>query len=78
VVGIQKSLNIIQLIVIISIIMLWFEWEIVRNGWAWVFGFLYFFILTLNYKKIGYKYFFVFADITFSLIGIVTIFLYFL
>lgn len=78
VVGIQKSVNIIQLIVIISIIMLWFEWEIVRNGWAWMFGFLYFFILTLNYKKIGYKYFFVFADITFSLIGIVTIFLYFL
>ena len=78
VVGVQKSVNIIQLIVVISIIMLWFEWEAVRNGWAWMFGLLYFLILTFNYKKIGYNYFFVFADITFSLIGIATIFLYYL
>ncbi len=78
VVGIQKSVNVIQLIVIISIIMLWFEWGSVRNGWARIFGFFYFFILTLNYKKIGYNYFFVFADITFTLIGIASIYLYYL
>ncbi len=78
VVGIKKSVKVIQFIVMISIIILWYEWEAVRNVGAWTFGILYFLILTFNYKKIGYNYFFVFADITFTMIGIATIYLYYM
>ena len=78
IIGLNKSVRVIQLIVLLSILILSFRFEEVNNAPAWIFGFLYFLLLTFTYKKIGYKYFFVFADFTFMLIGITAAFLRFM
>ena len=78
VVGIEKSVKLIQLVLIISVVMLIIGWEAIRNPQAWMIGLLYFFVLTIKYKKIGYNYFFAFVDLTFMLIGITAIFLHYL
>lgn len=67
--GLNRSIRIIQLVILSSVLILLFRDEELSNSLPWIFGFLYFFLLTLFYKKIGYKYFFVFADFTFLLIG---------
>ena len=51
VVGIEKSVKLIQLVLIISVVMLFIGWEAIRNPQAWMIGLLYFFVLTINYKK---------------------------
>lgn len=67
--GLNKSIGLIQLAILSSVVILLFSDEYVNNSLPWIFGFLYFFLLTFLYKKIGYKYFFVFADFTFMIIG---------
>ena len=67
--GLNKSIGLIQLAILSSVVILLFRDEDLNNSLPWIFGFLYFFLLTFFYKKIGYKYFFVFADFTFMIIG---------
>ena len=67
--GLNKSIGLIQLAILSSVVILLFHDEDLNNSLPWIFGFLYFFLLTFFYKKIGYKYFFVFADFTFMIIG---------
>lgn len=67
--GLNNSIGLIQLAILSSVLILLYSDEELNNSLPWIFGFLYFFLLTLLYKKIGYKYFFVFADFTFMLIG---------
>ena len=67
--GLNKSIGLIQLAILSSVVILLFRDEDLNNSLPWIFGFVYFFLLTFFYKKIGYKYFFVFADFTFMIIG---------
>lgn len=73
--GLNKSVRLIQLIVICSLMILLINMNEIRNATSWLVGFTYLFTLTLFYSRIGYKYFFVFADFTFLVIGAVSIFL---
>ena len=76
--GLNHSIRIIQLIILISMFILLFEINEIPNASAWLIGFSYFFVLTVVYNKIGYKYFFVYADFTFMLIGGASIYLHYM
>ena len=76
--GLNKSIGLIQLAILSSVVILLFRDEDLNNSLPWIFGFLYFFLLTFFYKKIGYKYFFVFADFTFMIIGAIAFILHYM
>lgn len=75
VIGLYRSVILIQLLIAVSIFILFFQRDEIQNVLAWLLGFCYFFIMTLVFKKIGYKYFFVFADFIFMIIGTASVFL---
>lgn len=75
VIGLYRSVILIQLLIAVSIFILFFQRDEIQNALAWLLGFCYFFSMTLVFKKIGYKYFFVFADFIFMIIGTASVFL---
>ena len=75
VLGVGLSLRTIQGIIFFALIFLLLPVERIQDPEPWIIGFSYFLLLTIFYLKIGYRYFFVFADASFLLIGLSALFL---
>lgn len=75
VLGVSVSLKMIQGIIFLALILLLLPIERIQDPEPWIIGFTYFLLLTIFYVRIGYRYFFVFADASFLLIGLSALFL---
>ena len=57
--GLNGSIRMIQIIVLTALFILMFYEASISNYEAWTIGFSYLFVMSLMFKKIGHKYFFV-------------------
>jgi len=70
VLGVRLSLRAIQGTAVVALIIILLPIERIQNPQPWIIGFTYFLLLSFFYAKIGYRYFFVFADAGFLLMGL--------
>ena len=75
VLGVRLSLRTIQGIIVLALILILLPIERFQNPEPWIIGFTYFLLLSIFYERIGYRYFFVCADASFLLIGLMALFL---
>lgn len=75
VLGLNGSVKFLKIILFFTLAVLFFNGLFLTNEVAWKWGFIYLLILSFMFNQIGYRYFFVFVDFTFLLIGMILIYL---